>query len=364
MICGRCGKEGDGAFCQNCGAPLAAEAQAGGQPPAVPPAAVPAEALPRESRFTGGAFANFFIGLLTALVSVLTLSLAYPAMQCWHIRWKVKHTYYDGRRLAFDGKAGQLFGKYIIWVLLSVVTLGIYALLAMPVNLARWRAEHTHILGEEGKVSRFTGSVWGLFGVNFVCGFVTLITLSFGMYWAHCYKERWFARHTEIDGAGMRFEGTGLQYFGKCICWVLLTVITLGIYSFWLLVKIEKWTVRHTHIEEPDRFPTPEQQAAFLAANPEPPVYRSSVLTSVGFGLALFYLIVSYIPLPINIAIASEFMLSVFTGIPAIVLSAVGLSGFKKDGNPNKAFFVLGILGVVLSAFFLLLSLMSLFIHF
>lgn len=60
------------------------------------------------------------------------------------------------------------------------------------------------------------------------------------------------------------------------------------------------------------------------------------MLTSVGFGLALFYLIVSYIPLPINIAIASEFMLSVFTGIPAIVLSA----------------------------FFLLLSLMSLFIHF
>lgn len=145
---------------------------------------------------------------------------------------------------------------------------------------------------------------------------------------------------------------------------MLLTVITLGIYSFWLLVKIEKWTVRHTHIEEPDRFPTPEEQAAFLAANPEPPVYRSSVLTSVGFGLALFYLIVSYIPLPINITIAFEFMLSVFTGIPAIVLSAVGLSRFKKDGNPNKAFFVLGILGVVLAAFFLLLSLMSLFIHF
>lgn len=88
------------------------------------------------------------------------------------------------------------------------------------------------------------------------------------------------------------------------------------------------------------------------------------MLTSVGFGLALFYLIVSYIPLPINIAIASEFMLSAFTGIPAIVLSALGLSGFKKDGNQNKAFFVLGILGVVLSAFFLLLSLMSLFIHF
>lgn len=88
------------------------------------------------------------------------------------------------------------------------------------------------------------------------------------------------------------------------------------------------------------------------------------MLTSVGFGLALFYLIVSYIPLPINITIAFEFMLSVFTGIPAIVLSAVGLSGFKKDGNLNKAFFVLGILGVVLAAFFLLLSLMSLFIHF
>ena len=39
-----------------------------------------------DSRFTGGAFANFFIGLLTLIVSVITLTLAYPAMKCWKMR--------------------------------------------------------------------------------------------------------------------------------------------------------------------------------------------------------------------------------------------------------------------------------------
>lgn len=80
--------------------------------------------------------------------------------------------------------------------------------------------------------------------------FVTLITLSFGSYWAHCYKERWFCKHKKIDGVPLRFDGKGIEYFGKRFVWILLTGLTLGIYGFWLKVKSEQWTVKHTKIDE------------------------------------------------------------------------------------------------------------------
>ena len=62
------------------------------------------------SVFTGRMLANYFIGLATILVSLITLGLAYPAMVCWKLKWKASHTYLNGRQLAFDGNAMQLMG--------------------------------------------------------------------------------------------------------------------------------------------------------------------------------------------------------------------------------------------------------------
>jgi hypothetical protein len=78
---------------------------------------------------------------------------------------------------------------------------------------------------------------------------VTILTLFLGSFWAKCYKERWVARHTYIDGKQFLFDGTGWQYFGKCILWLFLTIVTFLIYSFWLVVKSRKWLNSHTHIE-------------------------------------------------------------------------------------------------------------------
>lgn len=43
------------------------------------------------------------------------------------INWKVKQTVIDGQRLYFDGTAMQLFGNWIKWLILTVITLGIYS---------------------------------------------------------------------------------------------------------------------------------------------------------------------------------------------------------------------------------------------
>lgn len=306
--CSNCGTEYEGNFCPKCGAQNATQAPAQGaqpnpgyaQPPQQPygypqqpvygqpqpgypqpgypqqpygqpvygqpvyaqpaPAPVVEDEHTYESKFTGGAFANYFINLAAAFVSLITLGIMYPFMYCWKQRWIAEHTYINGRRMVFDGKGGQLFGKYIIWLLLSFVTLGIYFLVKGQILLRGWIASHTHFEGvepsdEEDKKSTFDGKWYQILGVNMLTGFVTLITLSFGMYWAICYKERWFCKHTVIDGHRQDFDGKAGQLFGKLLGWTLLTIITLGIYSFWLVVKKKQWMTKHTYVEDPASLP-------------------------------------------------------------------------------------------------------------
>ena len=57
--------------------------------------------------------------------------------------WETRHTVVNGRRLAFDGTALQLFGNWIIWLLLCIITLGIYSFW-VGIALRKWKAAHTH----------------------------------------------------------------------------------------------------------------------------------------------------------------------------------------------------------------------------
>ena len=95
--------------------------------------------------------------------------------------------------------------------------------------------------------SEFTGGLLGLIGNRILCFLVILITFGLGVPWATCISQRWYAKHTIIDGYQLCFDGNAWQLFGNYIKWLLLTIITLGIYSFWLGIKMKQWVVSHTH---------------------------------------------------------------------------------------------------------------------
>ena len=97
--------------------------------------------------------------------------------------------------------------------------------------------------------SRFNGGLLGLIGINIITVLLTFVTLGIGLPWAMCMKERWYAKHTIIDGKQIVFDGNGGQLFGQYIKWFLLCIITLGIYSFWLEIKMKQWITKHTHFE-------------------------------------------------------------------------------------------------------------------
>lgn len=207
-----------------------------------------------KSDFTGGAFANFGYNFLVGFVSIITLGIGYPFMYCVKKKWECKHTFIDGRQLMFDGNGMQLFGNYIKWMLLSIITLGIYFILKGKLLMIEWGTKHTHYLDTpetDVNLSHFDGKWYQILGVSILTGLVTLITLFIGSFWAHCYTERWYAKHTMVDGDRLAFDGKAMQYFGVKIKWWLLTLITLGIYGFWMAVKTEQWTTKHTHVGVP-----------------------------------------------------------------------------------------------------------------
>ena len=59
--------------------------------------------------------------------------------------WEIKHTVIEGRRLEFDGTAIQLFGNWIKWLLLTIVTFGIYGFW-VSIKLRQWKTMHTHFV--------------------------------------------------------------------------------------------------------------------------------------------------------------------------------------------------------------------------
>lgn len=76
------------------------------------------------------------------LVTVCTLGICYPWAVCMVYRWETGHTVIEGRRLEFTGTALGLFGLWVKWWLLCLITLGLYGFL-MCISIRKWKANHT-----------------------------------------------------------------------------------------------------------------------------------------------------------------------------------------------------------------------------
>jgi uncharacterized membrane protein YjgN (DUF898 family) len=92
--------------------------------------------------FDGGAGTYLGTSLLALLVTVGTLGIAYPFGLVLMQRWKAKHTLIQGSRLKFTGTGVGLFGQWIKWFLLILITAGIYSFWVRP-RLNKWIVEHT-----------------------------------------------------------------------------------------------------------------------------------------------------------------------------------------------------------------------------
>jgi uncharacterized membrane protein YjgN (DUF898 family) len=94
-----------------------------------------------QSEFDGGLLQLIGWSILAFLVTALTLGICFPWAFCMVLRWQINHTIIEGRRLQFNGKGIGLLGNWIKWMLLSIITLTIYAWW-IPIKLEKWKVKN------------------------------------------------------------------------------------------------------------------------------------------------------------------------------------------------------------------------------
>ncbi|MEA1976029.1 MAG: hypothetical protein U9N10_10965 [Bacillota bacterium] len=96
----------------------------------------------QESYFDGGLLQFIGWSILGALISGITLGIAFPWAICMMYKWKINHTVVEGRRLKFNGKGVGLFGNWIKWWFFTIITLGIYGFW-LGIALEKWKVKNT-----------------------------------------------------------------------------------------------------------------------------------------------------------------------------------------------------------------------------
>lgn len=100
-----------------------------------------------ESYFDGGLAQLVGYILLGSFITGITLGICLPWSYTMLYNWEAKHTVINGKRLQFKGTAVGLFGNWIKWFLLSVITFGIYGFW-LDIKLIQWRTKNTAFIGE------------------------------------------------------------------------------------------------------------------------------------------------------------------------------------------------------------------------
>lgn len=203
-----------------------------------------------DSYFDGGLIELIGWNILSFLISVITLGIGAPWGKCMLYSYQMKHTVYNGKRLKFEGTGGDLFVNMFKWILLTIITFGIYAFF-IPVRKTKWVISNIHFEDEDfvRNESFFDGKTIQLIGINLLCSILN--TISFGLLcpFTICLKMKWINKHTVINKKKIAFSGKALSLFGKYILWCFLTIITFGIYGLWLPIKMLKWQTKNTHIK-------------------------------------------------------------------------------------------------------------------
>ncbi|SJZ53164.1 DUF898 family protein [Anaerorhabdus furcosa] len=96
----------------------------------------------RESYFDGSLLGLVGINIITVLLAVITIGIAYPWIICIKLRWVASHTVIEGKRLAFIGTGLDLFWTWLVWLLLTLVTFGIYAFWVV-IKMKQWEVKNT-----------------------------------------------------------------------------------------------------------------------------------------------------------------------------------------------------------------------------
>lgn len=216
-----------------------------------------------ESYFDGGVLQFIGWAILGSLVTTATFGICFPFAVTWIFSWESRHTVLNGKRLKFTGSAGGLFGTWIVCLLLTAITFGIYSLW-IPIRIMKWKEANTFFEDEiptfdaeqklrREKASYFDGGFFQWLGWTILGSLITFITLGICYPWAVQMIYSWRQRHKVYCKRRCTFDGKAVGLFGTWIVCILLSVITFGIYTLWIPVRLQKWVVSHTRLLDDEK---------------------------------------------------------------------------------------------------------------
>lgn len=94
------------------------------------------------SYFDGGLLGLIGVSILATLITFFSLGILFPWAVCLQYGWKINHTVVGGRRLKFIGSHMSLFVNLLKWLLLCIITIGIYSFW-VGISLEKWKAKNT-----------------------------------------------------------------------------------------------------------------------------------------------------------------------------------------------------------------------------
>lgn len=109
------------------------------------------ETAPVDSYFSGGAGGYFGIHIFSFILTLFTLGLGKAWAKTMVLEWETGHTHIGGSPLEFGGRGGQLFLKYLLLMVLTPLTLGIYALCFTVIYL-KWQVKNTDAVYQSPEV--------------------------------------------------------------------------------------------------------------------------------------------------------------------------------------------------------------------
>jgi len=210
--------------------------------------------------FTGTGGELFVAYLVGMLLTMITFGIYTPWFICKMIKFFSENTQAvapDGTRyrLGFDGTGGELFVTYLVGAILSAITLYIYLPWFMC-KLTKWATSNLRILENEQPVGSldFEGTGGELFVTYLVGMLLTMITGGIYMPWFSVKMTKFFAEGTRITYQGRMFQGqfhgTGGELFVIMLLHGFLTVITAYIYLPWFLVKQWEFDINNREYTE------------------------------------------------------------------------------------------------------------------
>ena len=93
-----------------------------------------------QAEFSAVAWKYYIFSLASGLAAALSLGVLKPFADEYFLRWKWKHTVLGGQVLSFTARGDEIFFKNLLWILITIVTFGVYSFWRRA-KILSWQAE-------------------------------------------------------------------------------------------------------------------------------------------------------------------------------------------------------------------------------